>query len=105
MITTEFVAATRLAIAALIGLGVGVEREWSGHTTGTDARFAGIRTFLLLGIAGGGAGLLAAEGVAALGAAVLLGGSALAVTAYCQATRRPDAGVDGTTEAAALAVL
>jgi uncharacterized membrane protein YhiD involved in acid resistance len=52
----ELEGAVRLAIAALIGLGVGLEREWSGHTTGPNARFAGLRTFLLLGLIGGAAG-------------------------------------------------
>lgn len=42
---TELDRAIRLAIAALIGLGIGLEREWSGHTTGPNARFAGLRTF------------------------------------------------------------
>jgi len=32
-------AALRLAIAAIIGLGVGLEREWSGHAAGPEARF------------------------------------------------------------------
>jgi uncharacterized membrane protein (DUF4010 family) len=105
MIDSELAGATRLAIAGLIGLGVGLEREWSGHTTGPDARFAGIRTFLLLGLLGGSAGLLASEGYGVLGSAFALGGAALSVAAYVMAARRPGAGVDGTTEAAALVVL
>ena len=55
----QFAAALRLAAAALIGLGVGLEREWSGHAAGPQARFAGVRTFLMLGLLGGAAGLLA----------------------------------------------
>ena len=43
----------RLAVAGLIGLAIGVEREWSGHASGPNARFAGVRTFLLLGLVGG----------------------------------------------------
>jgi uncharacterized membrane protein YhiD involved in acid resistance len=35
----ELEAAVRLAIAALIGLGVGLEREWSGHTTGPNVAY------------------------------------------------------------------
>jgi uncharacterized membrane protein (DUF4010 family) len=105
VIDSELAGATRLAIAGLIGLGVGLEREWSGHTTGPDARFAGIRTFLLLGLLGGSAGLLASEGYGVLGSAFALGGGALSVAAYVMAARRHDAGVDGTTEAAALVVL
>ena len=45
-----------LLVAGLIGLAVGLEREWSGHATGPDARFAGVRTFTLLGAIGGIAG-------------------------------------------------
>jgi uncharacterized membrane protein (DUF4010 family) len=105
MIQSEYDGALRLAIAGLIGLGVGVEREWSGHTTGPDARFAGVRTFLLLGILGGAAGLFEARGDQLLAFGLVLGGVALSVGAYVVATRRPAAGTDGTTEAAALTVI
>ncbi len=37
----------RLAVASLAGVGVGMEREWSGHASGPEGRFAGIRTFFL----------------------------------------------------------
>ena len=47
-----------LVIAALGGTAVGVERQWSGHADGADARFAGVRTFTLLGGLGGLAGWL-----------------------------------------------
>ena len=40
------------------GAAVGVEREWSGHASGPQARFGGIRTFTLLGGLGGLAGWL-----------------------------------------------
>ena len=105
MIESELEGAGRLALAALIGLGVGLEREWSGHTSGPDARFAGIRTFFLLGLTGGGAGLLAVQGFSSVAMGLMLGGAALSCGAYIMATRRIGAGIDGTTEAAALAVL
>lgn len=105
MIDPELGAAMRLAVAGLIGLIVGFEREWSGHSSGADERFAGIRTFLLLGLLGGSSGLLAAQGVGVLGATFALGGAGLTVAAYVIATRRANARVDGTTEAAALVVL
>jgi uncharacterized membrane protein (DUF4010 family) len=101
----DYASATRLAIAGLIGLGVGAEREWSGHTRGPDGRFAGIRTFLLLGLVGGCAGLFASQGHDVVSIAMLLGGAALPICAYLVATRRPGASIDGTTEAAALTVL
>ena len=98
-------AALRLAIAALIGLVVGLEREWSGHAVGARARFAGVRTFFLQGLVGGSAGLLAIEGHELLGAVVAAGGAALSVSAYIIATRPEGADRDGTTEAASILVV
>jgi uncharacterized membrane protein (DUF4010 family) len=98
-------AALNLAIAALAGLAVGIEREWSGHTEGPNARFAGVRTFLLLGLLGGVSGWLAAVTLVPLAAVLLAGGAALAVAAYALAARHGPGSVDGTTEAAALMVL
>ena len=60
--------ATGLAVAGLAGLAVGIEREWSGHATGPAARFAGVRTFLLLGLLGGLAGWLIDGGLLMPGA-------------------------------------
>ncbi|MEO8623257.1 MAG: MgtC/SapB family protein, partial [bacterium] len=91
--------------AALAGLVIGVEREWSGHARGPDARFAGVRTFLLLGMFGGIAGWLATEGMQLIAAALLLAGGALTVVAYSIAARRTPDSIDGTTEVAALVVL
>lgn len=94
-----------LAVAALVGLTVGIEREWSGHATGPGARFAGARTFFLLGGLGGVAGWLMLAGGTTL-AAVLLGGAVLLVgIAYAVASRREPIDPDGTTEVAALVVL
>jgi len=85
---------------------VGIEREWSGHATGPAARFAGARTFLLLGLVGGAAGILASLGLVLPAGALVLAASGLAVVAYAMAARRPGPeAIDGTTEAAALAVL
>jgi len=91
-----------LAIAALAGAVVGLERQWSGHAEGPGARFAGIRTFTLLGLVGGISGGLLARGAPALAAVMVGGAAALVVAAYVRASRRD---VDGTTEAAALVVL
>ena len=102
---TQLDAAWRLAIAALVGLGVGLEREWSGHASGPDARFAGIRTFSLLGLLGGAGGLLLSVGFSVAGALVCASGAALSVSAYVMAVRRDGAEPDGTTEAAALLVV
>ncbi len=89
-----------------MGLAVGIEREWSGHASGPSARFAGARTFLLLGATGGVAGLLLDWGFSLVAAALLAGAGALCVTAYAVVARAAgEDAVDGTTEAAALAVL
>lgn len=98
-------AAMGLAVAALIGLAVGIERQWTGHADGPDARFAGARTFFLLGGAGGLAGVLLAAGAAALSAVLLGGAAALVAAAYVMASRRGSLDPDGTTEVAALVVL
>jgi uncharacterized membrane protein (DUF4010 family) len=97
-------APLRLAVAGLIGLAIGVEREWSGHASGPRARFAGVRTFFLFGLVGGMAGWLSDQGHL-LVAVALLGGSAIfAVAAYVVASQQTE-DRDGTTEAAALLVL
>jgi uncharacterized membrane protein (DUF4010 family) len=102
---TAVEAAKRLAIAALVGLAVGTERERSGHRLGILKRFAGLRTFLLIGLLGGIGGLLAESGLLVVGAILLAGGVAFAVAAYIMATLRTDEPLDGTTEEAALVVL
>ena len=102
---TELEAAARLAIAVLVGTGVGLEREWSGQTTGPNARFAGLRTFLLLGLSGGVAGLLLSTAQEAAGTVVIAGAMAIAIAAYVMAARRPASDVGGTTETAALTVI
>ena len=98
-------AALRLAIAALVGLAIGTERQWSGHATGPDARFGGMRTFFMLGIAGGVAGLLLARGQEVAAAALIIGSATLAIVAFALATRRQNSELDATTEVAAIVVV
>lgn len=102
---SELEVAARLAVASLAGLAVGIEREWSGHASGPDSRFAGARTFLLLGFLGGAAGWLFVVGLFAPAVILLSGGVILTVAAYIMAARRGGDAVDGTTEAAALVTL
>jgi uncharacterized membrane protein (DUF4010 family) len=85
-------------VAALGGAAIGLERQWSGHATGPAARFAGVRTFTLLGGAAGLAGWLSRDAPLAA-AAILAGLGALIVAAYVRASQHD---VDGTTEVAAL---
>ena len=100
--TPEGQAAIEILVATLGGAAVGVERQWSGHATGAHARFAGIRTFTLMGSLAGTAGWLSSLGDAVSAAVLLTGGVALVVAAYVAASRRE---VDGTTEVASLVVL
>ena len=98
-------AVLNFSVAALAGLAVGIEREWSGHTKGPNARFAGVRTFMMLGLLGGAAGWMSAVALLPLAVVLLAGGAALTVAAYAFAARRGPGSADGTTEAAALVVL
>jgi uncharacterized membrane protein (DUF4010 family) len=102
---SELDLVVRLGIAALAGMAIGVEREWSGHATGPDARFAGVRTFFLLGAVAGIAGWLLEIGQPLVAAALIVATGALVVAAYLVAARRSAEAIDGTTEAAALLVL
>ena len=104
-IQLDSAAAGALAVAGLAGLAVGIEREWSGHATGPAARFAGARTFLLIGLLGGIAGWLIGGGLMIAGGLLIAGESALTVAAYVMAARRGGDSTEGTTEVAALLVL
>jgi len=91
-----------LVVAILGGAAVGVERQQSGHASGPDARLGGVRTFTLLGVLAGIAGLLTAAGYT-LAAGLLIGGAlALVVAGYVRASTRD---IDATTEVAAVVVL
>jgi uncharacterized membrane protein (DUF4010 family) len=91
-----------LAVAILGGAAVGVERQHSGHATGPQARFGGLRTFTLLGSLSGIAGMLIGSGLPVVGATLLAGALALIVAAYIVSSERD---VDATTEVAAFVVL
>ena len=102
-----------LPAATLVGLAVGVEREWSGHTEGPDGRFGGARTFALLGAIGGFAGwflrldqrIVGAFGGVLAGSLLIAGALAFVVAAYVTAMRRPGTSTDSTTEVVALLVV
>ena len=99
MSTAEIVG---LLIAALGGAAVGLERQWSGHAEGPAARFAGIRTFTMLGAIGGFSGWLWTLGVTAPAALLFAGGVTIVVAGYVAGSRHD---IDGTTEVVALVVL
>jgi uncharacterized membrane protein (DUF4010 family) len=91
-----------LLIAALGGAAVGFERQWSGHAEGPAARFAGIRTFTMLGAVAGLSGWLWTAGVTAPAAILFAGAVTVVVAGYVVGSRQD---IDGTTEVAALVVL
>lgn len=92
----------RLAVAALGGLAVGVEREWSARKEGDSTRFGGVRTFLLLGLLGGLAPVVATLDPRA-GLVVLAGGVAVVAVAYLVSAWRGT--IDATTEVAGVVVV
>jgi uncharacterized membrane protein (DUF4010 family) len=92
VIATETVL--QLATGLALGLLIGLERGWHEREAEEGMRVAGVRTFGLIGLLGGFAGLLAAEtqlsviGYAFVGlAAILVAGHVMA------ARRRVDAGI------------
>ena len=91
-----------LLVAALGGAAIGLEREWSGHASGPQARFGGIRTFTLLGVLSGVAGWLAANGLLPLAVVLLAASAALVLAGYVAASRTS---IDATTEVSAIVVL
>jgi len=91
-----------IALGALGGAAVGVEREWSGHASGPASHFAGIRTFTLLGGLSGAAGWLWSGDFRALATVILAGAIALIISGYVAASRSD---ADATTEVAALIVV
>ncbi|MGH9856880.1 MAG: MgtC/SapB family protein, partial [Acidobacteriota bacterium] len=92
----------RLAVGAIGGLAVGIEREWSGHAEGERPRFAGVRTFLLIGLLGSLSAVFMEFDFVAAGAAILAGSLLLIVIAYAATAYRGDR--ESTTEFAALIV-
>lgn len=90
-----------LGVALGIGLLIGLERGWHERSAEDGRRVAGVRTFGLIGLAGGLTGILSAHfGVWVL-VAGLLGLSAILVASYLAATQRDNA-VGITTEIASL---
>ena len=91
-----------IAVAILGGAAVGVERQFSGHATGPEARLGGVRTFTLLGTLSGIAGYLIARGAAVPASLLIAGALGLVVTGYLRASTKD---IDATTEVAAVVVI
>ena len=99
----EFQFAISLGVAALGGLAVGIEREWSGRIEGETPRFAGVRTFLLIGLLGALSVQLIQRGFPGTGTTILAAAALLIVIAYAGAASRGER--ESTTEFAAILVL
>lgn len=91
-----------LVAATLAGLAVGLERQWSGHASGINARFGGLRTFTMIGLISGIAGWWTSAGLLGPATVLLAGAVGVIVVAYFSASR---ADIDATTEIAALVVV
>jgi uncharacterized membrane protein (DUF4010 family) len=91
--------ALSLATALACGLLIGTERGWKLRGEKPGSRVAGVRTFSMLGLGAGIAGLVGALGYPIAGAAVVVGAVALLVVAY---SRQLEAHHDSTTAVAAL---
>jgi uncharacterized membrane protein (DUF4010 family) len=92
------------ALGALGGLAIGIEREWSARREGAPPPFAGVRTFLLLGLLGAiGGSLVGRAETRSLGVVLVGAGFALIVAAYLAAAWQ--GAFEATTEVAALVVL
>lgn len=100
--TDDLEGALGMLVAALGGAAIGVEREWSGHASGSKARFAGVRTLTLLGGLAGIVGRLWVAGQEGPALVLLAGAAALVLAGYLVASRHD---IGGTTEVAALIVL
>ncbi|MDT8384736.1 MAG: MgtC/SapB family protein [Gammaproteobacteria bacterium] len=79
-----------LSVALAIGLLIGLERGWKERDAVEGARIAGVRTYGLLGLLGGGSALLSEQfGALALGLA-FVGLAAVLTTVYVVNLRRRD---------------
>ena len=90
-----------IVLALALGLLVGVERGWSRRDDPDGSRVAGIRTFGLLGLAGGVAGE-ALRVTPALSVILLGGGAAVIVAGYLRSSR---SGLDISATAAIVGVV
>lgn len=94
--------AIALGAALAAGLLIGTERGWSLRGQRAGSRIAGVRTFTLLGLAGGLAGILAGRGLTLAAGGIALAAAAVPGIGYARdAARRRDA----TSAVAALATL
>ncbi|MXO50076.1 DUF4010 domain-containing protein [Erythrobacter gaetbuli] len=96
--------ALALGAALAVGLLVGIERGWKLREAEDGQRVAGIRTFTLLALAAGLAGLVAASGQPVGGGVVLAGAAAIVAIGYSRSSLA-DGKPDATSAVAAMVTL
>lgn len=92
-----------VALSLALGLLVGIQRGWAQREAADGSRFAGVRTFGLLGLAGGVAGHLSG-GAELVAAVILTTTAALILASYWRATQTGGS-ISGTASVAGLIVL
>ena len=83
-----------LGAALAAGLLIGIERGWKLRLAADGSRVAGVRTFILLGLLSGVAGLISKSGYGPAGAALIAAAAAAVVVGYVlrsKADGKPDA--------------
>jgi uncharacterized membrane protein (DUF4010 family) len=94
--------ALSVATALACGLLIGIERGWKLKDQEPGTRVAGVRTFTMLGLGSGIAGLLGSLGLAAVAAAIAIGMVAVMVFAYSRELREEH---DSTSAVAAISTI
>ncbi|MFA6219234.1 MAG: MgtC/SapB family protein [Erythrobacter sp.] len=75
-------AMLHLGAALAVGLLVGIERGWKLRGEAAGSRVAGLRTFTLMGLGAGLAGLLAAQGYAPVSGLIVAGAAGIIALGY-----------------------
>ena len=91
-----------IATALAAGLLIGIERGWKFKDQKPGTRVAGVRTFSMLGLCGGIAGLIGVLGQPIVAAALATAAAAIMVTAYARELKQQH---DSTSAVAALVTL
>ena len=94
--------ALSVATALASGLLIGIERGWKLKDQKPGTRVAGVRTFTILGLGSGIAGLLGSAGHAVVAGAIALGLIVMLVIAYARALESQH---DSTSAVAAIATV
>ena len=94
--------ALSVVTALACGLLIGIERGWKLREQEPGTRVAGVRTFTLLGLGSGIAGLLGSAGYPLVAAAIAIGMVAILVIAYSQSLESQH---DSTSAVAAMATV